>query len=64
MEKIRGNRSVLTVMYLGLVTVLLGGIVLIKSVLFIEMHLVAPSMIVIVIGVLFLLVGVFSDSKM
>lgn len=64
MKKGRENKLVLAIMYLGLVIVLLGCFGLIKSVLLLEMYLVVPSVIILIVGALFLLAGVLSDSKM
>lgn len=64
MKKGRENKLVLAIMYLGLVIVLLGGVGLIKSVLLFEMYLFVPSVIILIVGAILLLVGIFSDSKM
>jgi len=50
-------------MYVGLVVALLGIVLLIKSLIFAELHFIAAAAIMVVIGILLLLAGVCSDSK-
>jgi uncharacterized membrane protein HdeD (DUF308 family) len=50
-------------MYVGLVIALLGIILLIKSLIFTELHFIAAAIIMVVVGILLLLAGICSDSK-